>query len=864
MAEGVSLFDLAAKISVDASQSDKALTETQKKVLDLAKKFEQAEKSVVSSNQKMAKSAEVHTRALKTQEQTAARAASTLKRSNEDLQSALGTLAPRLSAVAGAAGPLSVAAIAVTAVGAASVSAAAKITQFTISVISSIDQIGDMAAKVNFSVRTISGLQTAIESSGGSLDGFVTALGIFDKNIEKVAQGDERLGKLFKGLNIDATDNEKAFRQVAEVLAKLDGSAQQTALAMELFGRSGKDVLGVIKETGGDVDAFIERMAALGLVITDDAVAAADEFDKKMIMVRAQLDAVKRQIAMELMPAVAQGAENISSYMRQNQKEIRDTIDTVKTLIGVFHQISSFVASINPIVLTIKVIRDIITNRGVSVGDPATASPGRMVVPGSIYIPASPSSTPTGPPQRWDEPGELAVPFGRVDQKPEKSLEERIRELLGRGGGGGRGGGAQKDVLEGLKSTIISLNSEYRKYNAQILDSANATELAAEKEKILSSIMGSLKANARSSVSAIKDVDEAINAAIGNLPKKSQAAAKALVDQALAQFKVNQELKIAGDLNKKAEDVSQKWREEMDRARNGSDEYALAIAGLEKEYSKYGKTLDATTRKELEQLAVMRRELELVLSVTRAREVLRTTRDRMVTREGKDRPPWIDLSGGSTVGGEPSTTTRPRVATVEEQVARERREIFLEQTRAAAATVTSILDRAMYEGMTGGGVKGALAELGMGLLDVVNRFFLARLEEGLAKIFEDVGSSSSGGGIWGKVIGVLAGGLGGGGFSGLGSLGGLGSGAAGGLGTSFAGAFASGGTIPMGQWGIVHEGEKVVAGPRGAEVIPNRDGNKGSIIQYNTWNVTTPDAQSFARRETQTQLHNRMKRSLRT
>ncbi len=71
--------------------------------------------------------------------------------------------------------------------------------------------------------------------------------------------------------------------------------------------------------------------------------------------------------------------------------------------------------------------------------------------------------------------------------------------------------------------------------------------------------------------------------------------------------------------------------------------------------------------------------------------------------------------------------------------------------------------------------------------------------------------------------------------------------------SSFAGLFADGGSIGAGQWGVVGEkGAEVVAGP--ATVVPWGKMPAGSgprSTQVINFNVTSPDAPSFARSETQ-------------
>lgn len=213
--------------------------------------------------------------------------------------------------------------------------------------------------------------------------------------------------------------------------------------------------------------------------------------------------------------------------------------------------------------------------------------------------------------------------------------------------------------------------------------------------------------------------------------------------------------------------------------------------------------------------------------------------------------PFFDLGGGSVYGADGSTrprtmaagATRPRIATVEEQVLREQIAMHRQRMQALAADLTSTLDRAIYDGFSQGAARG-FATLAQGLLDIVNRIFLARLEEGLTNLLSGLGGSS--GSIWGKIlnigVGVIGAGIGGGSFT------------KGGISGGTLGKYADGGFMSPYSWGIVGERgpELVRAGSQGATVTPNVGGNIYVTVYAN-------DARSFNSRDTQAQITRKMR-----
>jgi hypothetical protein len=638
------------------------------------------------------------------------------------------TLSPATSGLTGLASSLTLVAggtvVAVSAIAAAG-SAIFKLATFS-------QQLGgeifDLSGKINFTAETLSSLKVAAELSGGSLASLSTSLGICDRNIEEAREGGNEMSRVFKALSIDTEDNERALRQAFTALSSLKGGSQQTALAMKLFGRSGKEVLGIIKESNGDVDAYTEKLRAMGLVITSSGAKKADEFGDKLTLLRLKLEAVTRQIGQELVPTVERAADEISGWLNRNAGEINKTASEVGNLVKQIYDLAQQIRSISPLTLQINVIRNLVEGATVPTGQNWFDRSKTLNAPANL-----PEGLPVLAPFQRRPNANAPTSFSPF-ANPQGATVPRI-DIPGPGrGGGGRGGGgakAQKDVLEGLKNEVISLNTEFRKLDVELFNSANMAELAAEKEKILSAVMSQLSEKNKMAVSTLKDVDEAIDAAIGKLPAKSQAAAQALREQAIAQFNANEKTRIAGELTKTTENLTKEWRQEIGNVRTGADSYTIAIQGLEKEYRKYGQTLSAATRSELENAAAMQR----TLAITRERlTVTAQTRGRFATED---------------VDRDAINASRPRIATVEEQVIRERMQMIREQMQQLGGDLTNIFSDSIRTGFERG-TKAGLAGLAQGLLQIVEDIFLRKLAAGLTDLLSGV---ALGGGLLGTLLG---------------------------------------------------------------------------------------------------------------
>lgn len=197
-------------------------------------------------------------------------------------------------------------------------------------------EIYNLSTKVNFSAETLSALKIAAETSGSSLQSISASLGIFDKNIQLANESDTKLAKQFRDFNIDISNNETALRSVFKALAALPDGAKQTELAMLAFGRSGKEVLGIVKETNGDLDVAIKKYGEMGLVISGKAAKAAHDFDRDLVLLESQIKMVGVQIGFQLLPYVQRLVDGFSRLITENgpgiQRWAQDTIGHLKNV----------------------------------------------------------------------------------------------------------------------------------------------------------------------------------------------------------------------------------------------------------------------------------------------------------------------------------------------------------------------------------------------------------------------------------------------------------------------------------------------------------------------------------------------------
>lgn len=164
-------------------------------------------------------------------------------------------------------------------------------------------QLFDLSQKTNVSVETLSALKNAGQTSGVEIAGLSAALGILQKNMAAAHDPTSKQAELFKRLKIDIDDTEGALRTSFRALQQLGPGWQQTDAAMQLFGRSGKDVLAIIKETNGDLDGAIAKYKEMGTLISTETAKAADELGDSLTAMGQAAKATALELLTGLAPA---------------------------------------------------------------------------------------------------------------------------------------------------------------------------------------------------------------------------------------------------------------------------------------------------------------------------------------------------------------------------------------------------------------------------------------------------------------------------------------------------------------------------------------------------------------------------------
>ena len=167
--------------------------------------------------------------------------------------------------------------------------------------IDAADNMNDLSQKTGVSVESLSKFQQAANASGTSIEGVGAAMIKLNKGL---AAGTGPAADALKALGLSATDasgklktTDAVMLEVADKFKAMPDGAGKTALALQLFGKAGADMIPLLN--GGS-----KAITDLSATMTTGFAQAADSLNDKLAALQGKLLELGVNIGTALMPAL--------------------------------------------------------------------------------------------------------------------------------------------------------------------------------------------------------------------------------------------------------------------------------------------------------------------------------------------------------------------------------------------------------------------------------------------------------------------------------------------------------------------------------------------------------------------------------
>jgi len=201
------------------------------------------------------------------------------------------------------------------------------------------DELGKLSARTGVSQNALIGLRNAAALADVSNEGLAKSLTKLNVNLVKTAEGDKTLASAFKRLGVDVkgadgqvVSADKALKQIADRFADMPDGAQKAAAAVEIFGKSGADLIPMLNSGSESMEKFIFKLS-------DDFSARSELFNDTITELGFKTQGFGLELTDALLPALQSILEVFGDLFDSKQ----DWTALFAVITGGFRAVATFI-----------------------------------------------------------------------------------------------------------------------------------------------------------------------------------------------------------------------------------------------------------------------------------------------------------------------------------------------------------------------------------------------------------------------------------------------------------------------------------------------------------------------------------------
>ena len=202
------------------------------------------------------------------------------------------------------------------------------------------DELSKMADKTGASVESLSELRHAASQSAVDFKQLGSSMNKQQRNLAEAASGNNAAKAAFDNLGLSVDEllklsPDQQFEVIADRISQIEDPAKRTAAAMDVFGRSGADLLPLMIGGAKGIQALRKEARDLGLQVSAADAASATKFGDTWANVQTTLKQVAFNVGAALAPALTSLMEAVIPIIVSISNWISENRQLVVTVAGI-------------------------------------------------------------------------------------------------------------------------------------------------------------------------------------------------------------------------------------------------------------------------------------------------------------------------------------------------------------------------------------------------------------------------------------------------------------------------------------------------------------------------------------------------
>jgi hypothetical protein len=196
----------------------------------------------------------------------------------------------------------------------------------------SADRLAKLSQITGMSVEDLSRLGYAAAQSGSDGEALATAMRYLARNTDEAAAGGESARNAFRAVGVTMDDlrsksPQEILLQIANAFASGSVKGSKAAVAMQLFGRAGAELVPLLNGGQKGIKALTDEADRLGITVSTQFAADAEVFNDRVAAMRMRLGGVARTIVSSLLPSLETMVRYIGDDFKSTADEAAQSTD---------------------------------------------------------------------------------------------------------------------------------------------------------------------------------------------------------------------------------------------------------------------------------------------------------------------------------------------------------------------------------------------------------------------------------------------------------------------------------------------------------------------------------------------------------
>ena len=207
------------------------------------------------------------------------------------------------------------------------------------------DEVDKTSQKLGISAQAYQEWDYVMQLAGTDMSSMTVGFKTLTNHIADATSGSESAIAMFESLGLTMEDlqsmsTEEIFAATVSSLQNMEEGAERSALAVDLFGKSGQNMAALLNMSNEETEEAIALANEYGMVMSDDAVQASADYTDALTTLEKTFTGLKNNLMSQFLPSLTTVMDGLSAIFAGDETGITAIKSGIEELVGNISAIS--------------------------------------------------------------------------------------------------------------------------------------------------------------------------------------------------------------------------------------------------------------------------------------------------------------------------------------------------------------------------------------------------------------------------------------------------------------------------------------------------------------------------------------------